>query len=211
MKISCLSVLLLAMTAGCGSSKSDGGTGGAGGSTGGSNGSGGAAGGAVGAGGAGNGAAGSGTAGSGATGGAAGDNGGSACPFQGSWKAVQYACGTDAPQTIPPVVSFAFVVGGTTGTFTQVNSAGTTTCTNSSSGSVTCAGDQTTIGGGVIVCTPDNCLSKSQCGTTAAPILYTFTQPTATTLTTVTPDTTPLTTCTDQGKSNPVTFYWQKQ
>jgi hypothetical protein len=61
------------------------------------------------------------------------------------------------------------------------------------------------------MCTPANCLSKNQCGSTGAPLVYTFTQADATHLTTVTPATTPLTTCTDQGKSNPVTFTWQMQ
>jgi hypothetical protein len=208
MKISCLSVLLLAIVTGCGSSKNDGGSGGS--AAGGSSGAGGATGGSAG-GGATGGSAGIGAAGGSAGAGAAGAGGESACPFQGTWQAVQYACGTDAPQTVPPVVTFTIVISGSNGTFTQVNTAGTNTCTNTASGSATCSGDVTTFGSGVTMCTPDNCLSKSQCGMTAAPIVYTFTQPTATTLTTVTPDTTPLTTCTDQGKSNPVTFYWQKQ
>lgn len=202
MKLSCLSVLFVTIVCGCGSSKGGGtGTGG----TPATGGSGGTA-----AGGAGGMSAAGGSTGAGGASGSAGD-GGSTCPFQGTWKAVQYACGTDAPQAIPPVVSFTFVINGESGMFTQVNMAGSATCTNMASGSATCDGDMTTFGGGVTVCTPDNCLSKNQCGTTSAPIVYTFTQPTATTLTTVTPSTTPLTTCTDQGKSNPVTFYWQKQ
>jgi len=196
-----LSVLPLILAFGCSSSSSGGPSTGAGGAaTGGSLGSGGSPG-----------TGGAAAGGAGAGGSASATDGGAPCPFQGKWKAVQYACGTGAPQTIPPIVTFNIDIEGTSGMFVQTNSAGGATCMNSNNGVATCAGDTATFGQGITMCSPDNCLSRSQCGAVPDPIVWTFTQGTATTLTTVSTDPTPLTTCTDQGMPNPVTFYWQKQ
>jgi hypothetical protein len=206
--------VLISVLLACGCSSSGGGpASGAGGATGGT--TAGATGGAAGAAAAGTGGA------AGATGGAAGAaagtggsspvDGGAACPFQGMWKAVQYSCGGGAPQAIPPIVTFNIDIQGTTGDFTQTSTAGAAMCTNSNHGTATCAGDTATFGEGITMCSPANCLSRNQCGAVPDPIVWTFTQATATTLTTVSVDPTPLTTCTDQGMANPVTFYWQQQ
>lgn len=205
-----LSILVVALACACSSSSNNGPSTGTGGAATGGTATGGTATGGTATGGS-TGAAGSAAGGAGAGGASANTDGGAPCPFQGMWKAVQYSCGGGAPQTIPPIVTFNIDIEGTSGMFVQTNTAGGASCINSNNGSATCDGDTATFGQGVTMCSPANCLSRNQCGAVPDPIVWTFTQGSATTLTTVSTDPTPLTTCTDQGQPNPVTFYWQKQ
>jgi hypothetical protein len=64
---------------------------------------------------------------------------------------------------------------------------------------------------GAPMCAPANCLQGNQCSTVPQPIFYTYQTGMMNgmkTMTTVTLPNTPLTTCTAQGKQNPITFYW---
>jgi len=119
---------------------------------------------------------------------------------------------------LPPGFSFQVTITGTpgnyTGTFVQNNF---NKCVTTNVGAVTCDGTYmglpafTDAPDGPPQCAPANCLVNNECSQTPAPNPFTYqvtTQGTTKTLTTVSLPSSPLTTCTSQGKSNPITFVW---
>ncbi len=144
-------------------------------------------------------------------GGSPGTDGDAACPFQGTWTAVQYSCAGGAPQDLSSSSSFQLAISGPTGLFTEVIAGGAISCGSAHSGAVSCAGDTTSFSDGPTACDPANCVLPDGCQTTSGGMSWTFTQPTAATLMTVSIDPTPIPICLNTGMSNPVTFYWQKQ
>ena len=135
-------------------------------------------------------------------------DGGADCPFQGMWTALEYSCVGGTPQSFGAWLSLQIAITGATGTFKQVDAP----CTNTKTGTVSCAGDTTNFSQEAISCAPTGCPEgASGCDMTPGSLSWTFTQPTATTLTTVSIDPTPISICPNTGMSNPITVYWQKQ
>lgn len=146
---------------------------------------------------------------------------GGACGMDGTWRAVEYACKGEKKHVFPPFLVWTVAINGADAPFKEQFSAPAPTCTGVQPWKASCTKNPdvlTLSANAPEQCTPSDCLHAPRgkpsggCGNVpGAPLIWSITEHTPTSLVLTSMEPFALTTCTSMGKKNPLTVWWQKQ